>query len=861
MNRAERRRAERKAQAASKKAGSSVEQLAALWRTGDASASIRMAWDLLRAGQPGLDEKPGDARDQVRCLLAIAQLMEKETDYILAEKALRQALEVIPEAPTLLSRLAQDLNRQGRPEEAEELARRAMRLEPTDLDGATALVMVLLDEGRLTEAIAVAEQARQDNPGKVRAYLLAARVYRHAGQDTAALEALEASLKVAATGEAWMMIGHIRHDRRDGAGALAAYDKARACGHAPAEAGFARVNTLQALGRFAEARRLYRQMGEADPRFLGAHVDFLPRAGAGALESKVPAASDLDSHQMILVSCPFTFPNLPLGLGFLKAQVEKCTDFHVTCMDLNLDWYDLILDGLAVEEGTALGFKDSADFLQAATVFRVGGAAFHDPASHERLAEVFTRYRAVVQEAYGARCRQVLATNGATPWFIDWMAARILAHRPSVVGLSVMFTEQYPATALLARALKRLRPEITLIFGGGFFNKADLPGFLAQDYVDYLVLNEGEGPLPRLLDALRGKGNMAEIDGLAYQDGATGRFEVRENQLNIKHDELPYADYSDIGADRYFNPEPVIPVISSRGCYWRRCTFCDHFASYAGTYKTQSIPRVVDELQYQMQATGGRLFSFVDEMISARRFKKICEEILARGLDLRFYALAKPTPDFTPDILELMYEAGCRSIYWGLESGNDRVLSLMDKGNTVQSSSDTLKFASAAGIRNHLFMIVGFPTETEAELKDTLDFLYDHKDQVDMVLAGHYIMKRGTPTCDQHWNFGVSRVLQMRSLCNSRALRYETSEGIDAALTAPWADFLRREYLDRFCVQGRFFGTPRDHIIVSYADQDGRAVRPSKVVPDPNAVWRVLHKQAGSSRDDGQAPLYPVWRF
>ena len=133
-------------------------------------------------------------------------------------------------------------------------------------------------------------------------------------------------------------------------------------------------------------------------------------------------------------------------------------------------------------------------------------------------------------------------------------------------------------------------------------------------------------------------------------------------------DANPYPDFSDHLLDLYFTHRMVIPVLSQKGCYWAKCSFCAE--GTLNVYARASVARVVDEIEHHVRR-GHHHFHFVDEMIAAKRFREISEEILRRQLEVYFYAYLRPGPDYTREALDVMYRAGCRYVVWGL--GNQQI--------------------------------------------------------------------------------------------------------------------------------------------------------------------------------------------
>ena len=119
---------------------------------------------------------------------------------------------------------------------------------------------------------------------------------------------------------------------------------------------------------------------------------------------------------------------------------------------------------------------------------------------------------------------------------------------------------------------------------------------------------------------------------------------------------------------------------------------------------------------------------------------------VSRGLDVRLDAYARLEKGFLDDdLLPRMAEAGFRTLYWGLESGNDRVLKSMRKGTTTRRAAAILEAAARAGLSNHCFVLVGFPGETLAEAEDTLAFLEEHAEAIDAIGLQAFVLSRDAP--------------------------------------------------------------------------------------------------------------------
>jgi radical SAM superfamily enzyme YgiQ (UPF0313 family) len=206
---------------------------------------------------------------------------------------------------------------------------------------------------------------------------------------------------------------------------------------------------------------------------------------------------------------------------------------------------------------------------------------------------------------------------------------------------------------------------------------------------------------------------------------------------------LPAPDFSRLPMHAYFNPSPVLPVLFSRGCLWRKCRFCTHNFSFAG-YRKKSIRAFVDELEGYHTQMGACYFYSADEYIAPPDMDGIAREILARGLKISYQVLGKPLQACTPERLALWAESGCRWIGWGVETGSQRLLDLINKGTHVPVIEQVLKASSDAGISNLPMLIFGLPTSSEKDLADTFGFLERIYDSADALTASAFVLFDGT---------------------------------------------------------------------------------------------------------------------
>ena len=139
---------------------------------------------------------------------------------------------------------------------------------------------------------------------------------------------------------------------------------------------------------------------------------------------------------------------------------------------------------------------------------------------------------------------------------------------------------------------------------------------------------------------------------------------------------------------------------------------------------------MAEELDHLTQKYKTKYFTFSDEAISPNAFNRMSREILKRGVEIRSLGMLKfeSGDKESPELFEDVYRAGFLMLFFGLESANDRILSIIDKGCNQDTERSVLKNSSVAGIWNHLYLFFGFPTEEREEAEDTIRFTVENSE-------------------------------------------------------------------------------------------------------------------------------------
>jgi hypothetical protein len=535
-----------------------------------------------------------------------------------------------------------------------------------------------------------------------------------------------------------------------------------------------------------------------------------------ARSNKPPPAR---TRRLTLVFPPLTMPTSPpLGVAMLKGYIEReMPAWQVTVLDLNVWLFRFLLVGIAQGEITLtplmeqrMGAKTVA-VLRSAQMFtgQDDENFYNNPQLYDLLGATFLVFTEIFVELLTQECDHWEKT-GEPSVMLSALIAQIQQTQPEMLGVSMIFSEQLPIGAMLGR-YAREQLGIKVFFGGSCFTEG-VEHFMQwySKAADAIVTGDGELPLRALLEA---EGKPQGVAGAFYREEGSIVKVPASFQKDI--DAFGAPDFSQVDFRRYFSPRPVAALLLSRGCYWRKCTFCVHYFSAGDTYRMHSLDNVIAMLR-RMVEQGVRHFSFVDEMIAPGHFVRLARAIREANLDIAYYALSKPNKTFTPEILQEMAASGCKYILWGLESGNQRILDLMGKGTKVEEVAEVLRDARAAGIHSHVYVICGFPTETPEEFADTLRFLDQNKANISAIHRSVFSLEQGSPVSKDLPKFSIEDVWLRQDTPLGGRMGYRCASGMtmdEAAMQFQAA----LPFFRGFNPYARHMASFRDHALLLYA--------------------------------------------
>jgi len=299
---------------------------------------------------------------------------------------------------------------------------------------------------------------------------------------------------------------------------------------------------------------------------------------------------------------------------------------------------------------------------------------------------------------------------------------RVIETKPKIIGIYSMFSMKDPALHMA----RHLRNHCEMLVTGG-----PLPTLRPLDFLndfDVVGVGEGEATMLELAEAAEGRRALLAVEGIVYKKkgSETRILQTPPRELMKDLDSLPFPvrDQLDNEAYKRHYKEKfgysTTSIITSRGCPFR-CDFCSR-AVFGHEFRTRSAINVVDEME-SVKALGYERVWFSDDCftLNKKRLLGICDEIISRRLDLDWECLSR-VDTIDHGTARRMKKAGCVRVFFGLESGNDAVLALMNKQASAKEAKNAVLITKAAGIQVGAFFIVGYPGETDVTILDTLRF-------------------------------------------------------------------------------------------------------------------------------------------
>ena len=314
------------------------------------------------------------------------------------------------------------------------------------------------------------------------------------------------------------------------------------------------------------------------------------------------------------------------------------------------------------------------------------------------------------------------------------VVARAVAFEPEVIGLSA-FTSAAHLVAQVARELRQALPNALILLGGPHAS-ASRSKALEDTGADVAVIGEGERAFEQVLEARLAGRDFRDIPGLIWRD-SDGRIIANAGATPFIEDmdTLPFPAYDLVDIEKYWSahgmallpPRKYAALFTSRGCPYR-CIFCHNI--FGKRFRGQSPERVLSDIEHCVRTWGIEEFEILDDTFnhSRERVIELCDLILRRGLKIKItFPNGLRTDTLTQEVVDALADAGMCYSAFALEAGSPRIQRYVRKNLNIPRFLEGVEMAAKRRVLSHGFAMMGFPTETEEDLQQTIDVMCEAK--------------------------------------------------------------------------------------------------------------------------------------
>ncbi len=316
----------------------------------------------------------------------------------------------------------------------------------------------------------------------------------------------------------------------------------------------------------------------------------------------------------------------------------------------------------------------------------------------------------------------------------DELVRQAVEFGADVVGFGTITTCAH-TVGPMTRQIRQALPDALILVGGPHTSSFE-EKVLEDTQADAAVVGEGELAFEAVIRARFDGGDFSEIPGLIWRDG-DGQIVRNPGQVPMIEDldALPFPAYDLIDVRRYWTLQSMPPIarrkyislVSSRGCPYQ-CMWCHKI--FGKRFRAHSPERMVDEIEHYQRTWGIDDVEFIDDIfnLDGKRVIDFCELAQRRGLKFKIaFPNAVRTDILTQEVVDALADTGMYFSSFALEAGSPRVQKYTGKRLDIPRFLQGIEMAVKRGVFSNGFAMLGFPTETEEDLQQTLDVVCNSK--------------------------------------------------------------------------------------------------------------------------------------
>jgi len=460
-----------------------------------------------------------------------------------------------------------------------------------------------------------------------------------------------------------------------------------------------------------------------------------------------------DKAQVALVNMPFSYSKFPsIQLGTLSALL-KSQHIPVDCHHLNVRFAYQI--GVPLYETICEKRGLFGEWLFSYLLFRDNPKRAEYPRLFKPVFEQVTK-----ESGYPTSFFEDM-TERIAPQFLTWALTTIDWGQYKLVGFTSTF-DQNVASLTMAKLIKDLYPEVTIVFGGANYDgEMGLEYFRAFPFIDYVVIGEGEETFPALVRTILEGTSHRVPNGVAYRQG---------HQIQFTPNTSLFADFTNTGPpdyDDYYHLlaelgeaaqglDRILLYEGSRGCWWgekHHCTFCGLNAQ-SMKFRAKSPEQVAQEMTYLSDRYDTARFRLVDNIIDMKYIDNLFGKFAADHCDLDVFIETKS--NLHKSQIRTLAAGGVKCMQPGLESLSLHQLRAMDKGVTPMQNIICLKWSSYYHIAVSWNILLGFPGETNEDYRRQIELLPSLFHLQPPEATGRFWLQRFSPYYTRPHEYSIS---------------------------------------------------------------------------------------------------------
>lgn len=394
---------------------------------------------------------------------------------------------------------------------------------------------------------------------------------------------------------------------------------------------------------------------------------------------------------------------------------------------LLIDPPHMILKGLSTDRGYNVGPVSLAAYLRREGIETavLMGDLMTDFRAVNPLASIVREWRTTVKSLAAGQREIEKAINDKTHVVWRELTDIVRQTNPRAVGIPYL-TPMKCIVEKVASLIREIDPDIKIIVGS--FHPTFCPEEVMRNpNIDFVVRGEGEVPLLRLVKEIkRNRPQWETVPGIYYRDMNE---QVRHNpSATLLHnlDELPFLA-RDLVLNCDYSTYRIHSVSTTRGCPYT-CSFCADRRFWNGKVRRRSVDNVLKELELLKDTYEVDAVDFVDGTFTFDRnyLQTFCSTLINRKLNVNWRCTAR-YDNVDEKLLQLMKQANCSGLYFGLESGSNRVLKAVNKKMTVEEIVKVSKMVRNSGIPSMTSVLLGLPSESKKDIEETLRLMKTFK--------------------------------------------------------------------------------------------------------------------------------------